>query len=214
MRTKSPHPFSARALPWVLLAVSVALNVFFIGGHVYGRYYAEKFHGPDRRAADSQHRRVGPAERLKLDTAQRTAFREMRRSMRAQGKKVRAANTAPMDALWQEMSSASPNDTQIETLLRSMADRRFAFQVEATRFARDFMAKLTPDQRTRFIKMARRRNIFARSPDARSPYSRPRRHQRPERRPRSAPEERQPGMVPGTPEDQSRPGPRTPDAED
>lgn len=149
---------SHRALPWALLAVSLALNVFFVGGHVYGRYYAHEFY-----RAGHWHRgervRAG-IERMNLSDEQRQAFRQMRKDVRERGRSLREANRDHRQALWREMAAESPDDQTIEGLLRSMADNRLAFQLEATRMARAFMAGLSPEQRAAFVEMARRHRVF------------------------------------------------------
>lgn len=147
-----------RALPWALLAISLALNVFFVGGHVYGRYYGHEFH----RAGGWHHRDRARAdfERMNLSDPQREAFRQMRKDVRERGQALREANREHRQALWQEMAADSPDAGKIEGLLRGMADNRLAFQLEATRMAREFMAGLAPEQKAAFVEMARRHRVF------------------------------------------------------
>lgn len=176
--TGLPPAFSAKVLPWVLLAVSAGLNLFFVGGHVYGRYYAEHVYGPARidrplrphEPAEMAARRHRFVERLGLNDDQRKVFGKLRDELIQHGRTLREQNREPMAALWRELQSDKPDSKHIEALLRKMSDNRFAYQLEATKIAREFMAALNPEQKERFVAMARERNIFARTPETRPPH--------------------------------------------
>lgn len=155
MTVKLPRAFSAKALPWVLLTVSLALNAFFIGGHVYGRYYAKEIYGASDWRKHRTGRRQAMMESLGLAADQQAAFRDMRREMREHGRTLHGKNRSDMEALWQEMMAEAPDDRRIDSHLQAMAANRVAFQRQATRLARDFMAKLNPEQRTAFAEMAK-----------------------------------------------------------
>ncbi len=155
MTVKLPRAFSAKALPWVLLTVSLALNAFFVGGHVYGRYYAKEIYGASDFRKHRAGRRQAMMERLGLEADQQQAFRDMRREMREHGRTLHDKNRSDMEALWREMMAEAPDDRRIDTHLQSMAANRVAFQRQATRLAREFMAKLNPEQRTAFAEMAK-----------------------------------------------------------
>jgi len=155
MTVKLPRAFSAKALPWVLLTVSLALNAFFVGGHVYGRYYAKEIYGASDFRKHRAGRRQAMMERLGLEADQQQAFRDMRREMREHGRNLRDQVRPNMEALWREMMAEAPDERRIDTLLQSMATNRVAFQRQATRLAREFMAKLNPEQRTAFAEMAK-----------------------------------------------------------
>ncbi len=167
---KFPGVFSWKVLPWVILVLSVGLNVFFVGGHYYGRHVAKQIIGKENpRLADRLERKREMRRKLRrairdlnLTEEQRTAFREMRRTMAQSGRDLRQKNRAPLGKLWAEFETGKPNDVKVEALLREMADNRYAFQLEATRLASRFMGTLTPEQRTKFATLARERNIFAR----------------------------------------------------
>src|SRR5262249_36215638 len=74
-----------RYLPWGLLAVSVALNAFFVGGHFYRRWVVEHGmpHGMGRAEA---------IERLNLDANQRRALGELREALRERARASRVAD--------------------------------------------------------------------------------------------------------------------------
>ncbi|MDJ0948902.1 MAG: periplasmic heavy metal sensor [Alphaproteobacteria bacterium] len=156
MTAKVPRAFSTRILPWVLLTVSLALNAFFVGGHVYGRYYAEEVYGPAVASRLRDDARQAFA-RVGLQPEQRTAFRDLRRRLAGRGRELRSKSRETMEELWREMSSEAPDQARLETMIRSMADNRLTFQLEATRLAQEFMTTLTPEQRERFLEAARPR---------------------------------------------------------
>ena len=85
--------FSWRALPWVLFAISLSLNVFFVGGH----YYSE---ARDQAALSRQAGTAKPkatptrltVEQIGLDVAQRGEFLKMRSRIRARGERFRSGS--------------------------------------------------------------------------------------------------------------------------
>lgn len=170
---------SARVLPWVLFTVSLALNAFFVGGHVYGRYYATEIYAPSQIGASRQERRQRIIEKLKLTEAQQEAFTGLRKEMIARGRALREKNKDPMAALWDEISAPKSAEDRIATLLSTMSENRLAYHLDATRLTQNFMAELSPDQRETFVEMARKRNLLARNPESRWR----KRNRRPERRP-------------------------------
>ena len=88
--------------------------------------------------------------------------------MAQSGRELRQKNGAPLGKLWAEFETGKPDDVKVETLLREMADNRYAYQLEATRLASRFMGTLTPEQRTKFATLARERKIFARAERSRA----------------------------------------------
>lgn len=168
--SKMPSLFSWKVLPWVILALSLGLNLFFVGGHVYGRHVAKEIVKKERpqlarylERRKEVRKRVRAAMRdLNLSKEQRREFRMMRRDLAQSGRELRRKNRAPMGRLWDEFETGAPDRTKVEKLLREMADNRYAFQLEATLKAAEFMASLSPEQRKKFAVIARERNIFAR----------------------------------------------------
>jgi uncharacterized membrane protein len=151
--TVAPPPTSPRAaprLPWILLALSVALNIFFIGGAVW----MHVTHGP-----------LGPAERveavakgLSLDATQRAAFDRFIRTVRMRARQLRDANEPLVEEAWQDFAKAQPDEAAVDKLFEQAADNRRSFQIDTGRALRSFLATLREDQRANFIAMIRSRD--------------------------------------------------------
>jgi uncharacterized membrane protein len=146
-----PSIFASRTLPWVLLALSVALNAFFVGGHVYTRSLSHRLGGP------GEERTSALAERLGLNDEQRTAFRESRRTVGPKLRDLRTEARPHVNKLWDEMAKPQPDEAVIDAELKSIGDMRLGFEREALASARTFMKTLTPEQRKSFADYARER---------------------------------------------------------
>lgn len=129
----------------VVLTVSLALNLFFIGvfaGHMQGR------HGPP----------LGPHERfahiaadLELSDAQKAAFGQFQTVLRQRGGAMRSADVA----VWTKIADPATNPDQIAGLLAETVKNRTAFQQDVADAMGKFLASLTPQQRANFIAEAR-----------------------------------------------------------
>jgi uncharacterized membrane protein len=130
----------------VVVAVSIALNLFFIGmvaGHFRHRHrlaplnQRERF---ERIAAD-----------LKMSDPQRAAFQRFQTILRANGAAMRAANAAA----WARIADPETSTDQISELLNSTVKNRNEFQQDVANAMGKFLASLTPAQRANFIDEAR-----------------------------------------------------------
>jgi uncharacterized membrane protein len=146
-----PSIFASRTLPWVLLALSVALNAFFIGGHVYTRSLSHRLGG------SGEERTSALAQRLGLDDAQRTAYRESRRAVGPKLRELRTEARPHVNKLWDEMTRPQPDEALIEAELKTIGGLRLNFEREALSSARTFMKTLSPEQRRSFADYARER---------------------------------------------------------
>ncbi len=154
MNGQTTSAFSWRVLPWVLLALSLALNVFFVGGNVYTRMLVERVgKSPDERA------RI-VAERLMLDARQREAFGALRAKVRARSEKYRGASRNSAARIWAEIRKDKPNQRVIDRSLRVLSKNRLAFQIQASAIAIDFLARLDREQKEGFLALAKQRNFL------------------------------------------------------
>ena len=160
-----PSIFASRTLPWVLLALSVALNAFFIGGHLYTRSYWHHSRGYEERTS-------ALSKRLGLDDQQRTAFRESRKSLGPKFRELRKEARPHVDKLWDEMTKPTPDQAVIDAELKALNDMRLQFDHEALASAATFMKTLKPEQRQAFADYARKR--FPGPPEIRDRQSPPR----------------------------------------
>lgn len=147
-----PRLFTSRSLLWVLLALSIALNAFFVGGHVYTRML---FQGGPGYHAD-RGKRLG--ERLGLDDAQIAAYREMRQKTRERRREIFSTNRAHRTAMWSELAKAAPDQAVLDRSIDAMGASWGTYQREKMALTRTFVAGLTAEQRTKFLEMAERRS--------------------------------------------------------
>jgi uncharacterized membrane protein len=138
-------------LPLILLVLSLALNVFFIGGVFWLK----------TRAMQAQ---LTPPERvrlvareLSLDDNQRAAFDRFIQTARQHTRELRETNTPLVDQAWEEFAKTQPDEAVIERLFSASADNRRRYQVELGQALRGFLAALSVEQRRTFIDLLRNR---------------------------------------------------------
>jgi Spy/CpxP family protein refolding chaperone len=150
-----------RYLPWILLAVSVALNAFFIGGHVYHRQFAGR-HGPP--PAEALNERI--VQRLQLTPAQRDAVLKLRQETRERYRQGRAMDKEIGMALLDELSKAQRDSAVVDKLTRQLNDRRLGYVRPTIEQVGDYLASLSPEQRQRVREVAEERGpMFLIAPD-------------------------------------------------
>ena|GEM_PF-3591200 len=142
-----------RALTWVALAVSVALNVFFLIGYYRAAVLAERVETPAGTAEVI-------AERLGLDSGQRAIFDRVRAEARADARSYTAKASATVNAYWAEMVAEAPDPVLLEQYLSQAAERNLAFNRVITKRMRTFLAALTPRQRREFVDRVRSRPVL------------------------------------------------------
>ena len=143
--------FASSRLPWILLALSLALNVFFVVGVFWVRMQAHGQMGPAERVESV-------AKELALDANQRAAFDRFIRTIRMRARHLREVNQPLIDEAWQEFAKAQPDETAVDKLFEQAADNRRSFQLEAGRALRAFLLVLKDDQRSTFIAMVKNRD--------------------------------------------------------
>lgn len=140
-------------LPWILLALSLALNIFFIGGAFWVR---NTFPGPG--IAGREQRIEAIAHEAGLQPAQKEALEAFVKSVRQRGRQLREANQPLIDAAWREMAKPEPDAAAIDAAFERTSANRRAFQRESLQALRSFLVTLTPEQRVRFLEAARHQN--------------------------------------------------------
>jgi uncharacterized membrane protein len=139
-------------LPWILLALSLALNLCFVGGVFWVRMEASRA-------------QLGPPERMELvarqlalDDNQRAAFERFVGTMRLKSRQLRETNQPVIDEAWQEFAKKQPNEAEIDKLFEQAANNRRSFQIETGRALREFLVALSEDQREKFIALVKHRD--------------------------------------------------------
>jgi uncharacterized membrane protein len=174
-------------LPWILLAVSVVLNLCFIAGAVWVR-----MHGPPPRfaAADPALRVENMSKELALSDNQRAALETMfRRDQARRGEAVvegvtkdvglgpdqhaafeRFIRTARMETRHlreknqplfeeglRELGKPDPDQAVLDRLFTEAAANRRNYQIELSHSLRTFLVTLKPEQRQKFLAILRNR---------------------------------------------------------
>ncbi len=157
------------ALPWALLAVSLALNVAVLAGAWRAGHFGDN-HPRLRDTALERHGdrpslSGGPAggpgsppppfiralERdLALTEPQRRALRQMHERTGPLFRATNDANRRSSEAYWQELAQAQPDRDRLAALLGEIRDSRHRAAVEQMEAALSFAAQLTDEQRRRF----------------------------------------------------------------
>jgi uncharacterized membrane protein len=141
-------------LPWILFAISLALNFFFGVGALYSKLEAErKYLPPEARIAEL-------AEKLELTEAQEADLlalsersRERRQGRRDLWKKRR------QDILV-ELAKPELDRTRLSEVIRQGRDRRNAYFEEMMVDLHGYLATLSDEQRAAFLEMAKDRRFL------------------------------------------------------
>ena len=159
-------PSLRASLPWVLFALSLTLNVFFLGGYYYKRALDQRLTG------NEQERGRYVVEQLRFDPDQRQRFQEMRQRARERQRETQRANRAVIDSLWREIEKAEPDAKQLDGYIERLTSNRLASQREQMNEVLRFAKTLEGRQRVEFLELVRTRlergAALPRRPDARS----------------------------------------------
>jgi Spy/CpxP family protein refolding chaperone len=128
-------------LPWTLLALSVALNIFFVGGFFWSHQHAMGWaRGPEARMERL-------ADRLDLAPPQREELKRLAATMRERGCAAFRDREPAMRELMDMVLADSPDRVAIEARLRAMGEQRIQGMIEMLDTALPFLGSLTPEQR-------------------------------------------------------------------
>ncbi|HEY1795717.1 MAG TPA: periplasmic heavy metal sensor [Stellaceae bacterium] len=131
---------------FVLLILSAALNLCFIGGALWLR-----MHEPPRTPIRPQEF----ADDLHLNPQQRASFEQYFHLMRARAQLMRAELDPIVSQAWAEIAKAQPDQKQIEQDFEQAAAKRHAFAHDATQTTLTYLATLSPEQRQKFVTLLR-----------------------------------------------------------
>jgi uncharacterized membrane protein len=144
--TRWPH----RPLLLGLLAVSLALNLFFVGGAIWIR-----FSRPANPPGFEQ-RYEGIAAQLGLSSDQRAGFERYVQQMRVRGQRMRTEIAPLIAAAWDEIAQPKADVGHIMSRYDAASEKWREFQHASTTQTLDFLALLSPAQRSKFVAIIRR----------------------------------------------------------
>lgn len=140
-----------RRLILTLLALSVALNLFFVAGALWIRLH------PPTAAWGEQARFQKMAAQLDLAPQQRVGFDQYVAAMRARSVKMHQDVAPLFAAAWAEMGKPQADAAQVMRLFDKAGEERRQFQREAIGQTLAFLAILSPAQRAKFLAVAQER---------------------------------------------------------
>ena len=141
-------------LPWILLAISLVINLSVAGGVIYSKVTIGD-------AAKSPERRIETlAERLQLTPAQREGLIALRDSARARRTEMRGQRQERRRAILAELAKQELDRERLGQLMRQGMDRRMAFFEAFMVDLHGYLATLSDEQRQTFLEMAQERGFM------------------------------------------------------
>jgi uncharacterized protein YneF (UPF0154 family) len=151
----------------VVLCLSLALNIFIAGGFFYSQLEAERHPvqaSSPQPPAGPEHKLEMLVSRIGIDPQTSRPFKVMRHDFHLAQQGLAGKNRPLGEAYWEELASAKPDEKHLQDLVDQMIANRHAFQSEVTSVLAQFLATLTPEQRTELVKIVEDRNNPAGSP--------------------------------------------------
>lgn len=148
-----------RRIVLAVLAISVVLNLFFVAGAAWTRIEAPR----QPRSIEQRYQRM--AIELNLDAQQRAGFERYVAAMRTRGEKMHVQLSPLLATAWEETARTQAEPAHVLRLFDDAFDKRRQFQREAMVQTLGFLATLSPEQRAKFVALAReRRGAWRSSP--------------------------------------------------
>jgi uncharacterized membrane protein len=134
-----------------LLALSVALNLFFMIGALWIRVHAPTpVLTPEDRLAQM-------ASELHLDPWQQKAFAHYSQTIRERLQAMHKATQPLIASAWSEVGKPGADEAKVMQLFDHAAAERRIFVHDLTTTTLSFLATLSPAQRAQFVELARQR---------------------------------------------------------
>jgi Spy/CpxP family protein refolding chaperone len=135
----------------VVLILSLALNLCFIAGALWIR-----FQGPPLPPSPEQRlQQIEP--QLALNPQQKVAFDEYARTVRSRMQSMHEAVEPLFANAWSELAKPDADEAKVMLLFDQAGDQWRAFRRELGTATFAFLANLTPEQRAKFVELARQR---------------------------------------------------------
>ena len=145
------RPGSRQHLFWVGLILSLALNLCFIAGALWIRVQGP----PPPMTPEQRLEQIEP--QLALDSQQKAAFDQYARTVRLQMQSMHEAVEPLVGKAWSELAKPDADDAKVMQLFDQAGEQRRAFRRELGTATFKFLANLSPEQRAKFVELARQR---------------------------------------------------------
>lgn len=138
-----------RSLPWILLVISLFVNV----GFVYGAWQAQQRADRLAHAADVQAQEV--VERLELDSAQQQALERTRDALqkRRQADRDDGARQERQRAVLEALLEPDFDRAQLKDMLEVDSAQRLERWLDMSETVHAFLQQLNPDQQQAFLEL-------------------------------------------------------------
>lgn len=136
-------------LLWLALALSLTLNICFVGGLVWSRMTAWHMLTPAERMQQV-------AQEFHLTPDQRDAFRQFVLQIHQRTMQLRESNGPLVQRIWEELGKPQPDQDAIGKLMDEATENRHAYQRSMIVVLGHFLASLSPEQRAQFIDRVKR----------------------------------------------------------
>jgi Spy/CpxP family protein refolding chaperone len=137
-------------LLWLILTLSLALNLFFVAGALWIH-----FNGPPVPNVEERLQRIGA--QLGLDPHQKVEFEQYTEALRARMQAMRKAVGPLMRNAWAEVAKPEADEAKVVELFDEAGQTRRGFMRELAPVTLSFLAKLSPDQRAKFVELIQQR---------------------------------------------------------
>ena len=135
----------------MLVALSVALNLFFIIGALWIR-----MHGPPvPMSAAERLQRIGTE--LSLDPQQQGAFNKYSETVRTRMQLMHKTVDPLMGKAWEEIAKPEADEANVVRLFDEAGQTRRSFMRELAPNTLSFLATLSPEQRAKFVELIRQK---------------------------------------------------------
>jgi uncharacterized membrane protein len=136
---------------WAVLALSVALNLCFVAGALWIRVHEPTAPaGPEERL-----QRIGA--QLALAPQQKSEFDEYSQAVQARMQMMRETVEPLVGNAWSELAKPDADAAKVVQLFDEAARQRYRYRRELTLKTLSFLSTLSPEQRARFVALARQR---------------------------------------------------------
>lgn len=135
----------------ILLALSLALNLFFIAGALWIRV-----HGPPP-PMNQEERLQYVGAQLALDPQQKQAFEQYSQALHLRMQVMRKAVDPLISKAWSEVAKPDADESRMVELFEQAGQTRRAYMRELAPITLSFLAKLSPEQRAKFVELIHER---------------------------------------------------------
>ena len=143
---------TARRNWWkVPLALSLVLNLFFVGGALWIRVHAPPPLSPEQRLE-----RIGG--QLGLDAGQQRAFAQYSQTVHGLMQSMHQAVQPMFANAWAEIGKPHADEATVMQLFDQADQERRRYMRQLTSATLSFLATLSPEQRAKFVQLARPHN--------------------------------------------------------